>query len=128
MVCADAGYSGAEKRPEHEGRQVIRHVAARRNTYKRHGKRNALYKVIHKIKKAKAQVRAKVEHPFRVIKWQFGYVKMRFRELAKNTAHMATLFALSNLWVAADISWPAQERCACNAEMVATRRLRYRKG
>nr|WP_279592498.1 transposase [Pseudomonas otitidis] len=49
---------------------------------------------------AKAQVRAKVEHPFRVIKRQFGYVKTRFRGLAKNTAQLVTLFALSNLWMA----------------------------
>jgi IS5 family transposase len=45
-------------------------------------------------------VRAKVEHPFRVIKRQFGYVKVRFRGLAKNTAQLVTLFALSNLWMA----------------------------
>jgi IS5 family transposase len=39
-----------------------------------------------------------VEHPFRVVKRQFGLVKVRFRGLAKNTAHVVTLFALSNLW------------------------------
>jgi len=48
----------------------------------------------------KASVRAKVEHPFRVIKRQFGLAKVRFRGLAKNTAHVITLFALSNLWMA----------------------------
>src|SRR3546814_3847821 len=55
-----------------------------------------LYKAKRKIEKAKAQVRAKVEHPFRVIKRQFGYTKVRFRGLAKNTSQMVTLFALSN--------------------------------
>ncbi|MDR6918989.1 IS5 family transposase [Pseudomonas sp. 3296] len=59
-----------------------------------------MYKAKRKNEKAKAQVRAKVEHPFRVIKRQFGYVKVRFRGLAKNTAQMMTLFALSNLWMA----------------------------
>ena len=49
---------------------------------------------------ARASVRAKVEHPFRVIKRQFGLAKVRFRGLAKNTAHVITLFALSNLWMA----------------------------
>jgi IS5 family transposase len=49
---------------------------------------------------AKASVRAKVEHPFRVIKRQFGYTKVRYRGLAKNTAQVVTLFALSNLWMA----------------------------
>ncbi|MEQ7665637.1 transposase, partial [Xanthomonas nasturtii] len=47
----------------------------------------------------KASLRAKVEHPFRVIKRQFGYVKVRYRGLAKNTAQVLTLFALSNLWL-----------------------------
>lgn len=61
-------------------------------------KRSVLYQAKRKIEKAKAQVRAKVEHPFREIKRQFGYVKTRFRGLAKNTAQLNTLFALSNLW------------------------------
>jgi transposase, IS5 family len=47
--------------------------------------------------KLKASVRAKVEHPFRVIKQQFGYVKVRYCGLAKNTARLAMLFAMSNL-------------------------------
>lgn len=100
VVCADAGYTGVEKRPEHENRQVIWQIAARRSTYQKLGKRSVLYKAKRKIEKAKAQVRAKVEHPFRVIKRQFGYVKTRFRGLAKNTAQLVTLFALSNLWMA----------------------------
>ncbi len=100
VVCADAGYTGVEKRAEHDGREVIWQVAARRSTYKKLGKNTALYKAKRKIEKAKAQVRAKVEHPFRVIKRQFGYMKTRFRGLAKNTAQLVTLFALSNLWMA----------------------------
>jgi len=100
MVGADAGYTGVEKRPEHDGREVIWQIAARRSTYKKVSKRSALYKAKRKIEKAKAQVRAKVEHPFRVIKGQFGCVKTRFRGLAKNTAQLVTLFALSNLWMA----------------------------
>ncbi len=99
-VHADAGYIGVEKRPEHEGSQVIWQIAARRSTYKQHGKRSLLYRMKRKIERAKAQTRAKVEHPFRVIKRQFGYTKVRFRGLAKNTAQLVTLFALSNLWMA----------------------------
>ncbi len=79
VVCADAGYTGVEKREEHAGRQVIWQIAARRSTYKKYGKCSALYKAIRKIEKATAQVRAKVEHPFRVIKRQFGYTQVRFR-------------------------------------------------
>ncbi|MEY5100422.1 MAG: hypothetical protein RJA36_3141 [Pseudomonadota bacterium] len=41
-----------------------------------------------------------MEHPFRVIKRQFGYVKVRYRGLAKNAANPMALFALSNLWMA----------------------------
>jgi transposase, IS5 family len=44
-------------------------------------------------------VRARVEHPFRIIKHQFGHVKTRYRGLAKNRAHLVTLFALSNLFL-----------------------------
>jgi transposase, IS5 family len=43
-------------------------------------------------------LRARVEHPFRVIKRQFGFTKVRYRGLAKHTAHLKTLFALSNLY------------------------------
>ncbi len=73
VVCADAGYTGVEKRSGHADREVIWQVAARRSTYKMLDKRSALYKAKRKIEKAKAQVRAKVEPPFRVIKRQFGY-------------------------------------------------------
>jgi IS5 family transposase len=51
------------------------------------------------IERIKASVRAKVEHPFRVTKRQFGHVKVRYRGLAKNTAQLKTFFALSNLWI-----------------------------
>lgn len=57
-------------------------------------------RALEKVEHAKVSVRAKVEHPFRVIKRQFGLMKVSFRELAKNTAHVMTLFALSNLWMA----------------------------
>ncbi|GAB3471096.1 IS5 family transposase [Azotobacter salinestris] len=100
LVGANAAYVGVEKRPEHAGRKVVWQIAARHSTYKKHGKRSVLYRVKRRIEKAKAQMRAKVEHPFRVIKQQFGYVKVRFRGLAKNTAQLVTLFALSNLWMA----------------------------
>lgn len=50
--------------------------------------------------RAKGSVRAKVEHPFRVIKRQFDYIKTRFKGLARNTNQLVTLFALANLWLA----------------------------
>jgi IS5 family transposase len=72
----------------------------------RPAKRRALDKsrlsnqLIDQLERLKASVRAKVEHPFRVIKRQFGHVKVRYRGLKKNTAQLKTLFALSNLWMA----------------------------
>jgi IS5 family transposase len=41
-----------------------------------------------------------VEHPFRVIKCRFGLSKVKFKGLARNSAHVLTLFALSNLSMA----------------------------
>ena len=56
--------------------------------------------ILDKIETCKASVRAKVEHPFRVIERHFGHTKVRYRGLFKNTAQLMTLFALSNLWMA----------------------------
>jgi IS5 family transposase len=70
------------------------------------GKRKALDKdtprgaIREKLEQTKASIPAEVEHPFRVIKRHFGYVKVKYRGLAKNTAHLMTLFALINLWIA----------------------------
>ena len=98
-VFADAGYQGVAKREEVQGIQANWHVAMRP------GKRRALDKdspmgaVLEQLEHVKARIRAKVEHPFRVIKRQFGHVKVRYRGLAKNTAQLHTLFALANLWM-----------------------------
>ncbi|AUT49917.1 IS5 family transposase [Achromobacter sp. AONIH1] len=95
----DAGYQGAHKRPD--AKPDVRWSVAMRP-----GKRRALDKtresnrLIDELERLKASIRAKVEHPFRVIKRQFGHVKVRYRGLAKNTAQLHTLFALSNLWMA----------------------------
>ena len=52
------------------------------------------------FEKAKAQVRARVEHPFHVVKNLFGHRKVRYRGLSKNTAQLMSLFALANLFLA----------------------------
>ena len=51
-------------------------------------------------KQAKASVRARVEHPFLRLKRQFGYVRVRYRGLAKNSERLALLFGLGNLLTA----------------------------
>ncbi len=58
-----------------------------------------LHPIDARINRIIAMVRAKVEHPFRVIKRRFGYVKTRYRGLAKNRAQLFTLFALGDLFL-----------------------------
>jgi len=98
-VFADAGYQGASKRPDAD-KAVTWHIAMRPGKRRALDKTKPVDKLIDEIERMKASVRAKVEHPFRVIKRQFGHVKVRYRGLKKNTAQLHTLFALSNLWMA----------------------------
>ncbi|MEC5212851.1 IS5 family transposase [Polaromonas sp. CG_9.5] len=98
VAFGDAGYQGVEKRPDANA-EVTWHVAMRPGKRKALDKNKPIDALLDKIEKLKAGVRAKVEHPFRVIKRQFGFVKVRYRGLRKNTAQLVTLFALSNLWM-----------------------------
>jgi len=98
VAFGDAGYQGIEKRPDAQA-DVTWHIAMRPGKRKALDKDNQADAMIDKAEKLKAGVRAKVEHPFRVIKRQFGFVKVRYRGLKKNTAQLFTLFALSNLWM-----------------------------
>ena len=95
----DAGYQGAHKRADARP-DVNWHVAMRPGKRAALDKTQRLGALIEQVEKIKASIRAKVEHPFRVIKHQFGFVKVRYRGLAKNAAQLKTLFALSNLWMA----------------------------
>jgi len=97
-VFADAGYQGAHKRPDARA-GVTWHVAMRPGKRAALDMTRKLDRIINKIERLKASARAKVEHPFRVIKRQFGHVKVRYRGLMKNTAQLQTLFALANLWM-----------------------------
>jgi transposase, IS5 family len=97
QVWADSGYLGAPARVNDP--KIEWHIAARPSQIKKLPEGKAKDK-LKEQEHEKASVRAKVEHPFRVVKRQFGYVKVRYRGLVKNTAHIVTLFALSNLWMA----------------------------
>lgn len=99
-VFADAGYQGVAKREETQGIKANWHVAMRPGKRRALDKRTPMGAILDRLEQAKARIRAKVEHPFRVIKRQFGYTKVKYRGLAKNTANLVTLFALSNLWMA----------------------------
>lgn len=93
----DAGYIGAEA---HDRRKNIEWVIAkRRSAVERIANGRERVKAM-RAERHKAQVRAFVEHPFRIIKCVFGYRKVRFKGLAKNTAQVLTLFALTNLYMA----------------------------
>lgn len=98
-VYADAGYQGVSKREDVQDIKVNWHVAMRPGKRRALDKDSPMGKVMDKLEQTKARIRAKVEHAFRVIKRQFGHVKVRYRGLAKNTAQLHTLFALSNLWM-----------------------------
>ena len=95
----DAGYQGVAKRPDAKP-DVTWHVAMRPGRRKSLDLSSPLAALIDKSQQILAGIRAKVEHPFRVIKRQFGFTKVRYRGLKKNAAQVQTLFALSNLWMA----------------------------
>ena len=96
VVWCDAGYQGVHKRPENRlenlGREIDWQVAMRP------GKRRQLEPGSDEAlsERFKASVRAKVEHPFLRVKRVFGYGKVRYRGLAKNTERLALLFGLGN--------------------------------
>jgi IS5 family transposase len=97
-VFGDSGYTGADKHAELVDCKATFFIAAKRSKVK--AIRNARDREqVERWESCKASIRAKVEHPFRVIKRQFGYTKVRYRGLAKSTAQMLTLFARSNLWM-----------------------------
>ena len=95
----DAGYQGVEKREELKDSEVRWHVAMRPGKRRTLDANRPLHQLQEDLEKLTASVRAKVEHPFRVIKQQFGYTKTRYGGLAKNTARVMMLFAMSNLWM-----------------------------
>ena len=96
QVFADASYQGAHTRPDAKP-GVHWNIAMRLSKRRDLNKRKPLDRLMDQLERLKASVRAKVEHPFRVIKRQFGHVKVRYRGLGKNTAQLKMLFVLSNL-------------------------------
>jgi IS5 family transposase len=98
-ALGDAGYQGVEKRAENVGKAVTWHVAMKRSLRKALPK-NKAGRQQEKLEHLKASVRAKVEHPFHVIKNLFRHRKTRYRGLAKNTAQLYTLFGFANLMLA----------------------------
>ena len=98
-VLADAGYQGADKREENRDNKADWHIAMKRSRRKALA-RNRLGRLLEQLERAKASLRAKVEHPFHVVKNLFKHKKARYRGLAKNEAQLYSLFGLANLMLA----------------------------
>ena len=104
-VGADAGYVGVEKREDMKvalatnGQEVKWRVAKRRKSIQKmaEGWQKSLAQAYEKLK---AKIRARVEHPFHVIKNIFKYKKTRYKGIAKNDVQLNMLFGLSNLYMA----------------------------
>ena len=99
VVYGDAGYQGLQKRGEMEGKEVECDVAMRAGN-RRRLPTTAEGELLRWMERAKAHIRAKVEHPFRVIKEQFGFCRTRLRGMCKNHCKVAVLAALANLVLA----------------------------
>lgn len=93
-VYGDFGYQGAAKRPEiagHEHKSKIEwRIAARKGVLKTMPAHDR------EVESRKAAVRAKVEHPFLILKRDFGFTKTRYRGISKNLHHLHMLFASAN--------------------------------
>ncbi|KVA46786.1 transposase [Burkholderia cepacia] len=95
----DAGYIGVDKRDEMKSKSVQWCVAAKRGKIKAM-QGGTLRDLMLALERTRAQIRARVEHPFNVVKNLFGHRKVRYKGLAKNTAQLFSLFALANLVIA----------------------------
>ena len=94
VVYADAGYLGVERRPEIAGDEHLSTVQFR--VAARKGQLKAMPTHDRAVESRKSSVRAKVEHPFLIVKRDFGFTKTRYRGLAKNRHHLHMLFASAN--------------------------------
>lgn len=99
VILGDAGYQGAHKRQENQDVEASWHIAMKRSQRKALGK-DEIGQMQEQYEKAKSRIRARVEHPFHVVKTLFRHRRVRYRGLAKNTAQLHTLFGLANLLLA----------------------------
>ena len=92
-VWGDGAYQG-------QG-EVIRQLAPRAQdmTCRRTKYRHFVDELERRKNRTKARVRARVEHPFRILKRVFGFDKVRYRGLKKNHNRLCTCFALGNLYL-----------------------------
>jgi len=105
QVYADAGYTGVEKRAEIVAleRPIDWQIARKRGQIKTMTE-GAEKETLKAVEKAKASVRAFVEHPFHILKNIFRHRKVRYRGLAKNGHQLYTLFGLANVVIGARVA------------------------
>jgi len=94
VVYADAGYQGVEKRPDVAGHEHLSGVQFR--VAARKSRLASMAQPDRQAESRQASVRAKVEHPFLIVKRDFGFTKTRYRGIAKNLNHLHMLFASAN--------------------------------
>lgn len=100
VVYGDSGYSGADKREEICKDEHLSKVEFRTNRRPSNIRIPDSYKGINwdkQMENRKSSTRCKVEHPFLIVKKQFGYAKVIYREIAKNMNRFHILFASANL-------------------------------
>ena len=98
VAFGDAGYRGVNKREEAQGPRW--HVAMQPGKRRKLDLTRKWARLLEQAEQLKASVRAKVEHPFHVVKNLFHHKKVRYKGLAKNAAQLFSLFALANLIIA----------------------------
>ena len=113
FVSADAGYVGIDKREDvvqaqKEGKlsDKLEWLVAQRRSKLEKMAQGTVKELTTQLERVKAQIRARVEHPFHVVKNLFHYKKVRYKGLAKNTAQLYSLFGLANLVMAKSRLWP----------------------
>ena len=94
VVYCDAGYQGAGKRPAVLADEHLSSIEWRTAAYK--GVLRSMPDHDREVQSRQAGVRAKVEHPFLIVKRDFGFAKTRYRGIAKNLHHLQMLFASAN--------------------------------
>ncbi|MGQ0641945.1 MAG: IS5 family transposase, partial [Gemmatimonadaceae bacterium] len=92
-------------------RQGCRAAGIAYRVNRRSSKWNPLSSRWKKINRSRSRVRARCEHPFRVVKQLWGFRKVRYRGLAKNTARVFAIFALANLYLVRRRLRPAGATC-----------------
>ena len=99
VIYGDSGYSGMEKRPEVESDEHLSQVEYRINVRPSSIKISKNYTGRNwdkEIENRKSSTRCKVEHPFLIVKRQFGYAKVVYRGIAKNFHRFNVVFACAN--------------------------------